>query len=343
MNIYRLSGRFAAVCAARSETPIIPSNPPINGDLCPPPTPCSSIRDRQVLNRTPILSNTNNTQSQYYSGHLSRSSQPSSCHSISRRFIPIDVQNFRYFSIDSTSTLMNEENNGDKNDNDENSPIKSASYMDELRQRLERVLNDPASPIPSPSSPTPSQTIPIPIERQSCLPISKSFRLPTQPLPTPVQSSAGHRPPIVSRLPLKPTSSSLQTPNNHLIPPPPRGIIRGPILIAPLKLRSNHNVQCLSSSENLRTSNSSANHPTPTITIGSTPLPRKQLPTFHTNDRNSSYRTTNGTHTYGHQYHFTNGNHSHQMSKSFIMPSKHDGKSFCSNLFPFIFLSYRSS
>ncbi|CAF5197983.1 unnamed protein product, partial [Rotaria sp. Silwood1] len=38
-------------------------------------------------------------------------------------------------------------------DNDENSPIKSASYMDELRQRLERVLNDSPSSIQSSSSP----------------------------------------------------------------------------------------------------------------------------------------------------------------------------------------------
>ncbi|CAF4427942.1 unnamed protein product, partial [Rotaria magnacalcarata] len=73
--------------------------------------------------------------------------------------------------------------------NDENSPIKSASYMDELRQRLERVLNDPPSPISSSSSPAPVQTTSNPIERHSCLPVSKSFRLPIQSVPIQVQSS----------------------------------------------------------------------------------------------------------------------------------------------------------
>jgi hypothetical protein len=78
-------GRFAAVCAARSETPNGQQNNSTNGELCPPPTPCSSIRDRQVLNRTPVSLTNNNSQNQYYSIHSSRSPQPSSCHSIGNR------------------------------------------------------------------------------------------------------------------------------------------------------------------------------------------------------------------------------------------------------------------
>ncbi len=193
--------------------------------------------------------------------------------------------------------------------------------MDELRQRLERVLNDSPSPNPSSSSPAPSQQSSIPIERHSCLPVSKSFRLPIQPIPTQVQSSIGYRPiAVVSRVPLKSTSSSLQT--NHLISSSTKGIIRGPTLITPPKLKSTTNSQCLSSTENLRT----INHQTPPITVGSTPLPRKQLPSFQINDRNLSYRTTNNMNTYKYQNNFTNGNyHQQQMSKSFIMPSKQDG------------------
>jgi hypothetical protein len=230
-----------------------------------------------------------------------------------------------FFHIVSTSTLVNDENNNNHEDeyedNDENAPIKSASYMDELRQRLERVLNDPPSPIPSSSSPTPAQHSSILNERHSCLPVSKSYRLPIQPVPTQVQSSAGYHPIVVSRVPLKSTSSSL--PTNHFIPPIPKGTIRGPTLITPPKLKSTTNSQCLSSTENLRTI---TNHSTPPMTVGSTPLPRKQLPSLHITDRNLSYRTTNNN-TYGYQYHFTNGNtpQQQQMSKSFIMPSKRDG------------------
>ena len=53
------------------------------------------------------------------------------------------------------------------------------------------------------------------------------------------------------------------------------------------------------------------NHLKPPITIGSTPLPRKQIPTYG----NLSYRTMNTT----------NRNHQQQMSKSFIIPSKQEG------------------
>jgi hypothetical protein len=239
------------------------------------------------------------------------------------------------FYLVSTSTLVNDENNkheDENDDNDENSPIKSASYMDELRQRLERVLNDPSSPIPSSSSsPAPSQQSSIPIERHSCLPVSKSFRLPIQPVPTQVQSSAGYRPTVISRVPPKSTSSSLQTQTNHLIPPLTKTTIRGATLITPPKLKSTINSQCLSSTENLRTTHNNTNPQIPPMTVGSTPLPRKQLPSFQITDRNLSYRTTNHMNTYGYQNHFINGNYQQQqqqqqqMSKSFVMPSKRDG------------------
>jgi hypothetical protein len=49
----------------------------------------------------------------------------------------------------------------------------------------------------------------------------------------------------------------------------------------------------------------------PPITIGSTPLPRKQIQTFG----NLSYRTMNTPNRY----------HQQQMSKSFIIPSKLEG------------------
>ncbi|CAF4907351.1 unnamed protein product, partial [Rotaria magnacalcarata] len=69
------------------------------------------------------------------------------------------------------------------------------------------------------SSPAPVQTTSNPIERHSCLPVSKSFRLPIQSVPIQVQSSAGYRPTAIARFPLKTTStSSLQTQTtNHLI------------------------------------------------------------------------------------------------------------------------------
>jgi hypothetical protein len=216
----------------------------------------------------------------------------------------------------STSTLANDE--GDEDNNDENSPIKSASYMDELRQRLERVLNDPPSPIPSSSSPASSHQSSNPTDRHSCLPISKSFRLPTQSVPSLIQSSISYHPTPISRVPLK----SSQTQASHPIPSSTKAVIRGPTLITPPKLKSPTMPQCLSSTENLRTANHNHHyHQTPPMTVGSTPLPRKQLQPFHIPDRNLSYRTPN---TYGHQYQFTNGNH-HQMSKSFIMPSKREG------------------
>jgi len=300
MNIYRSSGRFAAVCAAaRSDTPTGQQTNHINnGDLCPPPTPCPSIRDRQVLNRTPI--STSKTQNQFYPLPSPRSPLP-----------PISCQN-----LNSNSTVNHDENNNTKNpdeenidDNDENSPIKSASYMDELRQRLERVVNNPPSPHPSSTS-----ISSIPVERHSCLPVSKSFRLPIQPAPAQVQSSIGYRLPGPSRVPLKSTLSTSKTPLT-------KGSIRGPTLITPPKLKSTTNSQCLSSTENLR----SAHQTIPAITIGSTPLPRKQLPSISVADRNLSYRSpSTTTNPYGHQYHFTNGNHHQQMSKSFIMPSKRD-------------------
>ncbi|CAF0763768.1 unnamed protein product [Rotaria sordida] len=340
MNIYRSSGRFAAVCAARSGTSNEQQNNRNNNELCSSPMPCSSIRDRQVLGRTPILPTNTNSHNQYNTAHSTISPQPSSC-----------------ASILTASTLADNEQNNEHEEvdnNDENSPIKSASYMDELRQRLERVLNDPPSPILSSSSPQTSlQQTSIPIERHSCLPISKSFRLPIQSVPIQVQSSSIYRPTPVSRFPLKSTttplsSSSLQTQTNHSISSSTKGTIRGPTLITPPKLKSNINTHCLSSTENLRTTNTNnTNYPTTsTITVGSTPLPRKQLPSLQISDRNLSYRTTNNANTYGYQYHFTNGNYHHhhqqqqqqqqqqlqQMSKSFIMPTKRDDHRSASSL-----------
>ena len=106
MNIYRSSGksfaaetrkidplttgRFAAVCAARSDTPNGQQSSSTNGELHPPPTPCSSIRDRQVLNRTPAsMASNNNSSNQYYSMNSPRSPPPSSCHSISKSRFPV--------------------------------------------------------------------------------------------------------------------------------------------------------------------------------------------------------------------------------------------------------------
>jgi hypothetical protein len=108
-------------------------------------------------------------------------------------------------------------------DEEENSPIKSPSYMDELRQRLERVLNDP------------------PLQHPTLIPPPK----------------------------LKPINSSYLNSKNQIKPP---------------------------------------------MTIGSTPLPRKQIQSFG----NLSYRTMNTNNRYPQQ----------QMSKSFIVPSKQEGNYF---------------
>jgi hypothetical protein len=112
--------------------------------------------------------------------------------------------------------------------------------MDELRERLERVLNDP-----------PPQYHPI----QSSLPI--------------------------------------------------KGAIRGPTLISPSKLTST-NSQCLNSRENF---NKQLKAP---LTMGSTPLPRKQIQSFG----NLSYRTINTS---------TRHHEQQQMSKSFMIPTKREG------------------
>ncbi|CAF3850274.1 unnamed protein product [Adineta steineri] len=310
MNVYRSSGRFAAVCAARSQTPDEQQLNFNNNELCSPPTPCSSIRDRQVLNRTPVLSTTSNSHNQYYALQSS-----------------IPTQLFSRSNIVSPKILLNDENNNNNNheedndNNDENSPIKSASYMDELRQRLERVLNDPPSPSPMSSSPAPSQQSSNSNERyHSCLPVSKSFRLPIQPTPTHVQSSAGYRSTALPRMSPKSTST------NYSIPSITKGINRGPTLISPPKLKPTPSSQYLSSTENLRINTS--NHQTPSITIGSTPLPRKQLPSLQIPQKNLSYRTAKSSTTSEYQSHSINGTNNHQyhqqMSKSFIMPSKRD-------------------
>ncbi|CAF5059957.1 unnamed protein product, partial [Rotaria magnacalcarata] len=47
---------------------------------------------------------------------------------------------FRFHPANNNNNNNNNSTNNDHDENNENSPIKSASYMDELRQRLERVL-----------------------------------------------------------------------------------------------------------------------------------------------------------------------------------------------------------
>ena len=117
------------------------------------------------------------------------------------------------------------------------SSIKSASYMDELRQRLERVLNDP----------------------------------------------------------LPPMKESMSRPATLISPPPPPKF-------KPIK----------SSTDNLHQLKMNSSMKSPTMSIGSTPLPRKQMD----NSSHFSYRTIN--------------RHSSQqqqsMSKSFIIPSKQEGR-----------------
>ena len=237
------------------------------------------------------------------------------------------------FHTTSASALANHEHEDDGS-NDENSPIKSASYMDELRQRLELVLSDPPSPVLLSSSPAPSQQISIPNEHRSCLPVSRSFRLPIQPFSTQVQSSTGYQPTDISRVRFKSTVP-LQPQTNHLTSSTIKETIRGPTLIAPSKLKPNTTKQCLSSTVNLGTSSQINNisHQTPSITAGSTPLPRKQLPSLQLPDRNLSYRTTNNINICGYQSHLGNEilhrqqkqQQAQQMSKSFIMSTKRDG------------------
>jgi hypothetical protein len=207
----------------------------------------------------------------------------------------------------------------DEDLNDENSPIKSASYMDELRQRLERVLNDPISL-------TSTATItPHPLSPTSSLPISKSFRLPVQstsiPMPSP---STSQRATMASRVPLKASASSFPSATLATSKISP---LRAPTLIVPPKIKSNSNSSCLSSTENLRTNVD--HHPTP-ISIGSTPLPRKQMPSLTLPERNLSYRSSHGNQSHTLSYHLSSGvPYTSSMSKSFILPSKRDGKANC--------------
>jgi hypothetical protein len=79
-----------------------------------------------------------------------------------------------------------------------------------------------------------------------------------------------------------------------------------PTLIPPPKLKP-INTSYLNSTENLHTKNQIK----PPMTIGSTPLPRKQIQSFG----NLSYRTMNTNNRYPQQ----------QMSKSFIVPPKQEG------------------
>lgn len=83
--------------------------------------------------------------------------------------------------------------------------------------------------------------------------------------------------------------------------------IHRPTLIPPPKLKP-VNSSYLNSTENLQTKKQIK----PPMTIGSTPLPRKQIQTFG----NLSYRTMNTNNRYPQQ----------QMSKSFIVPTKQEGR-----------------
>ena len=92
--------------------------------------------------------------------------------------------------------------------------------------------------------------------------------------------------------------------------PPIKEPIHRPTLIPPPKLKltsSSH----LNSSENLHKINTNMNQIKPPITVGSTPLPRKQIQSYG----NLSYRTMNTTNRYPQS----------QMSKSFIIPMKSEG------------------
>ncbi len=196
---------FQGRFVGRSETPLEPQQ---NDDV--------SIHDR----RTPISHN------QYYGIHSTVSCK-------------------RIFSFSKKSNLFFPRIHPANDDEEDHSPIKSASYMDELRQRLERVLND-----------SPQQS---------------SISSPPIPIKEPI-----HRPTLI---------------------PPPK-----------LKLTNSFH---LNSTENLHQIK-------PPITIGSTPLPRKQIQSF----ANLSYRTMNTPHRHSQQQ---------QMSKSFIIPSKHEGILVISN------------
>ncbi|CAF0861346.1 unnamed protein product, partial [Didymodactylos carnosus] len=145
MNIYRSSGRFAAVCAAQEE---------------------SSQLDHDCL-RTPSISKKNHQNNNKIldchekinaSAHVENSGKISDLSSS--------------FNPPITSEI--------------NSSIKSASYMDELRQRLERVLSDPSSaPVITEQNDenmltdTNHSFLTHQTPRLSGLPISKSFRLQT--------------------------------------------------------------------------------------------------------------------------------------------------------------------
>jgi hypothetical protein len=80
--------------------------------------------------------------------------------------------------------------------------------------------------------------------------------------------------------------------------------IHRPTLIPPPKLKPINNCSYLNTKNQIK----------PPMTIGSTPLPRKQIQSFE----NLSYRTMNTNNRYPPQ----------QMSKSFIVPSKQEGISF---------------
>ncbi|CAF1006284.1 unnamed protein product [Adineta steineri] len=155
-----------------------------------------------------------------------------------------------YYTIHSSTSANNNNNNDEEEEDDDddndskNCPIKSASYMDELRERLERVLND-----------------------------------------TPQQCSS----PIHSSLQMKEPT-------------------RRPTLLPAVPKLKSINSQDLKPSEALNKIN---NQLKSSLTIGSTPLPRKQIKPSGT----LSYRTMDTVNHYHHQQ---------SMSKSFSIPTKRE-------------------
>ncbi|UJR16158.1 hypothetical protein I4U23_003068 [Adineta vaga] len=129
MSAYRLTGRFATICLTPSEIPIEQQH---NSDV--------TIHE----NRTHILHN------HYYALHSTTSGNNDN-----------DDDGDEDDDDDDDDDLEEEKHNG-------KSPIKSASYMDELRQRLERVLNE-SSPQNSSSIQSPSQ-IKEPVRRATLIP-----------------------------------------------------------------------------------------------------------------------------------------------------------------------------
>ncbi|CAF1116050.1 unnamed protein product [Didymodactylos carnosus] len=336
MNMYRSSGRFAAVCAARGR------GDQIDHDC--PPTPSMSKKDNHQNNNKIVQ-----------------------CHE--KVNINSHIENDNKISDSSLST-------NSPLPSEINSSIKSASYMDELRQRLERVLSDPTSPTAIKQQNIENTPVedknhsfvinhnPHQTTRLSGLPVSKSFRL--QPssttkndnvfsctnelrqhqthsyrLPANNNNSSTLKPTLLkkpndetfisntepskcpimksrSQVPLKNTTetSSLSTRWKN------RPTVAPPKLKQQTSLDMNGSNTKLhqQSTENLSKLNVSSS------IVASTPLPRKQLP-FQMSDK--TFSMLNG---FKHKQNNSNNNDEQQMSRSFIIQTtKHAGRYFIFN------------